>query len=69
MAPRTGRGRDSLHDDYIDAIHGDQDDGLPPETRSVRFNDRFVNVITKPTQAAEFKRRKHLLSYHRTFSS
>lgn len=27
-----GRERDSLHDDYVDSIHRDQDDGLPPDT-------------------------------------
>lgn len=26
------KSRDSLHDEYVDPIHRDQDDGLPPET-------------------------------------
>lgn len=29
------RRRDSLHDEYIDPIHGDQDDCLPPETVNI----------------------------------
>ena len=26
------RGRDSLHDDYVDSVHRHQDDGFPPGT-------------------------------------
>lgn len=28
----------SLHDDYIDPIHGDEDDGLPPETHAINVS-------------------------------
>lgn len=35
---RGVRRRNSLHDDYIDPIHGDQDDCLPPETVNIHHS-------------------------------
>lgn len=46
-------GRDSLHYYYVDSVHRDQDDGLPPETCTKRQRHRFINTrfITTTNQS------------------
>lgn len=51
----------SLHDYYIDSIHGDQDDGLPPETHRINVSRHTYKGIKQHDYGGG--------AHHMTFSS